>query len=130
MTRHLHKIALVFSLVSCAASDRSLVYTEEGLRAAEQTWHAFYMEKADDCESKFEPKTPAMEECFGNVYDADAAVADAVRTAVGLLRSYWIARAQGENPDWPATIRRVVQLFETLPPEAREYFDRVKGLPK
>jgi hypothetical protein len=113
----------------CARADRALVYSEEGLRAAELTWDEYYNDKAAACEAEFRPQTPEMEACFGATYDADGKVATAVQSAVLTLRAYWTARAAGQKPDWAAVVRHVVALVEGLPPEARTFFSRVKGLP-
>lgn len=122
--------ALALCLVAgCAATDKASIYTEEGLRGAEEGWGAHFNVEANRCEALHEPQTPAMEACFGATYDADAAVAVVVTTAVGLLRAYWIARAAGENPDFAKVLRQVGELVDNLPPEAKRYFDRVKGIP-
>lgn len=118
-----------FALPACAASDKATVYTEEGLRAAEQGWDGAYEAEASRCEKLHEPKTPGMEECFGKTYDADAAVAIAVQSAVALLQGYWRRRAAGEKPDFAQILKEVQALVDDLPPEAKEYFDRVRGLP-
>lgn len=125
-------IPLLLALVSisaCAASNRAMIYTEEGLRGAEQGWDAAYNTKADRCEGMHEPKTPEMEACFGKTYDADAAVAKVVKTSVALLRSYWRHRAAGEKPDLAQVLKEIQALVADLPPEARQYFDRVRGIP-
>lgn len=116
-------------LAGCAASDKATIYTEEGLRGAEQGWDGYYNDEADRCESLHEPKTPEMEQCLGATYDADAAVALVVQSAVALLRGYWIARAAGENPDLTKVLTQIQALIDDLPPEAKKYFDRVKGIP-
>ena len=81
-----HLLISLLLLVGCATSNRVMVYTEGGIEAAEKGWDTHYNAKGDDCERKFKPKTPAMEECFGATYDADAAVERAVRSIVALLR--------------------------------------------
>jgi hypothetical protein len=120
-------VALV--LPACAASNKAAIYTEEGLRSAEQGWDAYFNAEADRCEKLHEPKTPAMEACFGETYDADAAVATTVQSAVALLRTYWRRRADGEKPDLMQILKEVQALFDDLPPQAKQYFDRVKGIP-
>lgn len=114
---------------ACAALDKATVYTEEGLRGAEQGWDTQYNAEGDRCEKLHDPQTPAMEECFGSTYDANAMVGTVVKSAVALLRGYWIARAAGENPDLAKILTEVQALIDDLPPEAKKYFDRVKGLP-
>lgn len=121
-------LALAF-VGGCAGSDKATVYTEDGLRAAEGGWDAYYRAEASRCEKLHEPQTPEMEACFGATYDADAKVAKAVESAVGLLRAYWVARAAGEKPDIASVLRQVQELVQDLPPEAKKYFDRVRGLP-
>lgn len=127
------RFALVISLAvaapACAASDKATVYTEEGLRAAEQGWDGHYNAEADRCEKLHEPETPAMEKCFGHTYDVDAVVATAVKSAVALLRGYWTARAAGKSPDLAKVLAEIQVLVDDLPPEAKKYFDRVRGLP-
>lgn len=128
----MRRIALSLGLicsVSCAVSDKASVYTEEGLRAAEQGWDGYYNAEADRCESLHEPETSGMEKCLGSTYDADAAVAMVVKSAVVLLRGYWVARAAGENPDIAEILSQIQGLIDDLPPEAKKYFDRVKGIP-
>ena len=125
--------ALITSLAllsGCAHSDRAMLVTEEGLRAAETAWDGHFNEKADECEAAHKPETPEMEECFGATYDADLAVDIAIRSAVALLRSYWTARAQGETPDRELReiLEQVQQILNGLPPEALMYFRRVTGL--
>lgn len=120
---------LAVALPACAASDKATIYTEEGLRAAEQGWDGYYNSEGDRCERLHEPKTPGMEECFGDTYDADAAVALVVQNAVALLQTYWRARAAGDKPDLMSILKEVQTLIDDLPPEAKKYFDRVRGLP-
>jgi len=115
-------------LLGCAAADKALIYTENGIVAGEKAWDTAYRAQADDCESKFEPATPAMEDCFGDFFDANAKVATAVKAAVAVLRTYWTARAAGETPDWPTVVKEVGKIIEDLPPEAAEYFKKVKGI--
>lgn len=122
-------LALVLLASACAGSDKKSIYTEEGLRAAEQGWDGYYNTEADRCESLHEPKTPQMEACLGATYDADAVVAKVVQAAVAILRGYWIARAQGEDPDFAAVFKQIQALIDDLPPEAKTYFHRVKGIP-
>ena len=123
-------VLLVVAFVGCAGrADKTLVYTEEGIRAAEQAWDSYYRAKADDCRSKFKPKTPEMERCFGKTYEADLAVAKALRSVVALLRGYWVARAQGEDPDWFEVVQEVDRIVRDLPPEARQFFEKVRGIP-
>lgn len=115
-------------MTACAASDKGTVYTEEGLRAAEQGWDTNYNAQATHCAKLHEPKTPEMEECFGRTYDVDAAIGVAVESAVALLQGYWRRRAAGEKPDLAQVLKEVQALVDGLPPEAKEYFDRVRGL--
>jgi hypothetical protein len=125
----MRRIAILLLLVSaCAAADKATVYTENGLRAGEQAWDGHYRSEATRCEQLHEPETPEMEACFGHTYDADAKVATAITTAVALLRAYWAARAAGEQPDWKAVAQQVTAIIEALPPEARAYLERVKGI--
>lgn len=120
-------LAILF--MGCAASNKALIYTEEGLRSAEQGWDAYYNAEADRCEALYEPKTPDMEACFGKTYDADAVVGKVVESAIASLRSYWRRRAAGEQPDLAQVLRELGALIDDLPPEARTYFDRVRGIP-
>lgn len=122
-------LALVVLSTGCAASNKAMIYTEEGLRGAEQGWDAHYNAEADRCEKLHEPKTPEMEACFGQTYDADAAVAIAVQSSVALLRAYWRRRAAGEKPDLAQVLREIQAIVNDLPPQAKQYFDRVKGIP-
>jgi hypothetical protein len=112
----------------CAHGNRAALYTEDGLRAAESAWDAYYRAEAARCERLHEPRTPEMEACFGNTYDADGRVGTAVQSAVSLLRAYWAARAAGGRPDLQALLQQVAAIVRDLPPEARAYFDKVKGL--
>jgi hypothetical protein len=115
-------------LSGCAAADKALVYTENGLRAGEQSWDGHYRSEAARCEKLHEPETPDMEVCFGDTYDADAKVAKAVESAVALLRGYWTARAAGQEPDWSAVAQQVQAILADLPPEATAFFAKVSGL--
>lgn len=128
MKRTLIAIAVAFGLSGCAHVDRATIYTENGLELAEQEWDHAYRQRAAYCSSRYVPETPQMEECFGEWFDADGKVEDALRIAVAALRGYWVARAAGEKPDWAEVARQVKEAFDALPPEALEYFNRVKGL--
>ena len=126
MRSRLQSIVLMFAVSGCA--NAAAVYTEGGLRAGAGAWDTAYRTKAVDCESKHEAATPAMEGCFGAYFDADAKVGTAIETAVAILRTYWVARAAGEKPDVKRLAADLATIIEDLPPEAREFFDRVKGL--
>lgn len=117
--------------MGCAhqAQNKAALYTEEGLRGAEQGWDTYYNSEADRCEKLHEPQTPEMEACFGQTYDIDAQVAKVVESAVALLRAYWRRRAAGEDPDLSQVLSEIQALVDDLPPEAKAYFDRVKGIP-
>lgn len=106
-----------------------MVYTEQGLTAAETQWDGAYHERLDYCRNAHPPKTPAAEACFGPHFDADEGVDLAVRSAVAVLRTYWTARAAGNRePGWQETQAQVAQILADLPPLSREYFERIKGL--
>lgn len=122
-------VLLVGMCMACAASNKAMIYTEEGLRGAEQGWDAAYNAEADRCEALHEPKTPEMEACFGATYDANAAVGVAVQSAVAILQAYWRRRAAGEKPDLKQALLEIQAIFNSLPPQAKQYFDRVKGIP-
>lgn len=122
-------VSILLTMGCAHSANKAVVYTEEGLRAAETTWDGYYRFEAERCESRYEPKTPEMEECFGSTYDADAKVAEAVQSAVALLRTYWLARATGKDPDFAELMREVQKIVDDLPPEAGQYFARVKGVP-
>lgn len=124
--RRLRSIVLLFAAAGCA--NQAAIYTEGGLRAGAGAWDAVYKAKATECESKFEPATPPMEECFGAHFDADAKVGKAIESAVAVLRLYWTARAAGEKPDVKLLAQQLAEIVEDLPPEAKQYFDRVRGL--
>lgn len=128
MKRTLIAIAVAFGLGGCAHLDRATIYTENGLELAEQEWDHAYRDRSAFCQSMHTPASPGMEECFGDWFDADAKVEDALRSAIAALRAYWLARAAGEKPDWAETARQVMEAFDALPPEAAEYFERVRGL--
>lgn len=132
MRIRLPSIVLLFGLAPAvllgACANQAAVYTEDGLRAAAGTWDAAYKAKAADCESKHEPATPEMEGCFGAYFDADAKVGTALEAAVAILRTYWVARAAGEKPDIKALTKQLADIIEDLPPEAKEFFERVRGL--
>lgn len=122
------RFCLAILLVGCAASDKALVYTENGLRAGEGAWDGHYRSEAKRCEKLHEPETPEMEVCFGQTYDADAKVETAIKSAVALLRAYWTARAAGKNPNWAQVAQQVKAILDELPPEALAYFEKVKGI--
>lgn len=106
-----------------------MVWTEQGLVAAELQWHEAYMAKLEECKALYEPGTPGARACFGAHFRAEQQVSKAVRAAVALLRTYWTARAAGKkDPSWAETQRRVAQIVGDLPPLPREYFERIKGL--
>ena len=109
--------------------DRTVVFTELGLEAADQQWHGAYRERLDYCRNAHPPKTPAAEQCFGAWYDANEKVDGAVRAAVALLRTYWTARAAGnKQPGWAETQAQVATILQDLPPLPRQFFERIKGL--
>lgn len=122
-------LAAATSGCATARRDRLAVFTEQGLTAAEERWHTNYWRRLEDCRSRFEARTPEAEACFGPTYDRDAQVGVFVRASVALLRAYWVARAAGESPDWRLVMTQIAELAADLPPEAREYFERVQGLP-
>lgn len=124
--------ALIFSLAllgGCAASkkDRTVLFTENGLRSAEAVWDTAYHTKLEYCQSRHEPKTEGAEKCFGPWYDADAQVSAVVKKAAELLRLYWEARARGEEPSWLDVVQQVAAMVASLPPDARAFFERVQG---
>lgn len=124
-------LGATLALTACAGQNRgdtATVYTETGIRLAEEQWDRVYRDRADHCKTKHEPMTPGMEGCFGRYYDADGKVEDAVRGIVALLRTYWTARAAGERPNWWRVAEQVSQIVDDLPPEAAEIFKRVEGL--
>lgn len=128
--------AVYFAVVACvllgckpAQVDRAVVYTEEGITAAERMWDVEFHHKLDECMQRCEPATPCAEACFGPMFEADKQVFFAVRTMVSLLRGYWVARAAGKSPDWAAVMSQIAQIVGDLPPPARQYFERVKGIP-
>ena len=114
--------AVALPLAACASStgDRAVVYSEESLALAELAWDAAYRARAEFCESKYEPKTPEMEDCFGAWYDADADVARALETSVAILRAYWRARAAGKNPSWAEVVSQINAALADLPKEAQD----------
>ena len=122
------RICLLTCVFVIGCANQAAIYTEEGLRAAEKSWDGHYRSEADRCEKLHEPATPEMEACFGASFDADAKIATAVQSAVALLRTYWTARAAGEKPDFGAVVKQVKAIVDGLPPEARKYFDNVRGL--
>jgi hypothetical protein len=106
-----------------------MVWTEQGLEAAEMQWDRAYREKLDECKDLHEPGTAGARACFGDWFEADRHVETSVRAAVALLRTYWTARAAGKSdPGWAETQRRVAQIVGDLPPLPREYFERIKGI--
>jgi hypothetical protein len=125
----LRSIVLLFAVAGVASgcANTAAVYTEEGLRAGAGAWDAAYKAKATECESKHEAATPEMEGCFGAYFDADAKVGTAIEAAVVILQTYWVARAAGEKPDVKKLAADLAIIIENLPPEVRQYFDRVKG---
>lgn len=124
--RRIYSIVLLFAVSGCA--NQVAVYTEGGLRAGADAWDKAYKARAADCESKHEPATPEMEGCFGAYFDADAKVGTALEAAVAILRTYWVARAAGEKPDVKELASQLADIIEDLPPEAKEFFERVRGL--
>ena len=124
-------LCAVLSMTGCrgAIADRGTVFTEEGIRAAAGQWDVQYYRKLEECKAAGHlPMTRGAEECFGPTFDADAKVSQAVTMAVLALRTYWTARAAGESPDWKRTLAEVLEILRALPPEAKQYFDRVKGI--
>lgn len=123
--RLLLAVVLSVSVTGCASA---MIVTEQGLTAGAEVWHDAYMQAADDCAAEHAPRTPGMEACFGGWYDADAKVGVVLKSAVGALRAYWVARAAGARPDIRETLRSVHAILRDLPPEARSYFRRVTGV--
>lgn len=130
-TMALGLLLLVIAMVAgCAGSDRAMVLTEDGVEAAAEQWDREYREQAALCAAQHEPETPEMETCFGDWYDADAKVAMAVGVIVPALRSYWLARAAGEEPpkSWAEIAAEFAEILADLPAPAGDVFDRVRGL--
>lgn len=131
-TSHSTRLWISFLLsfvLGCAGRlDPAAVYTEGGIEAAGQEWVRDYNAKADECERLHAPESPEMEECFGAWYDAHVKALEAVKYTRAVLIGYWTARAAGEKPDLLAVLRDIQAAFDALPPEAKAYFDRVKGI--
>lgn len=119
-------VGVLACVVSCA--NAAMLYTEQGLEAADAVWDQHFYATLDECSSKHAAGTDGARACFGPTFEADRKVEHVVTSVVTLLRTYWIARAAGADPDWRETARRVAELVASLPPEARGVFDRVKGL--
>lgn len=128
MKRLLLLIVILIAGCANALADRGVVFTEQGLTAAEGFWDQRYYAVLEACSEEHEPRTPEAEACFGPTYDADQKVGAAVLAAVTTLRLYWAARAAGQNPDWGATAAAVAKILRDLPPDARQYFERIKGI--
>lgn len=126
--KRLMTVAIALCIGGCAASGRAMIYTEEGIRLAETEWDSAYRQRIEYCAEHHAAMTAGAEACFGSYFDADGKVETAVRSAVILLRSYWIARAAGQKPKWRDTAKQVFALFQELPPEAFKYFERVRGI--
>lgn len=110
-------------------ADRVTIVTELGLEAAEEQYHAAYMQKLEQCKADAPAETEAAEKCFGEWAKVDEEVRVAVYAAVGILRTYWTARAHGEEPDWVETMSNVKAILDDLPPIAKRYFERIEGVP-
>ena len=80
------------------------------------------------CKSLHDDGTPGARDCFGETYAANKRAETAIGLAVGLLRTYWTARAAGEDPDWGETAAAVAKILGDLPPDVRQYFERVQGV--
>jgi hypothetical protein len=128
MNRIILPLVTMFLFACSHVQDRSLIITENGVVSASDAWDIYYNAKADSCESRFEPQTPEMEECFGETYDIDAQVKASLESIIILLREYWHIRAAGGNVNWADTVNRVMVIIDSLPTSARKYFERVKGL--
>lgn len=129
-------LAVILALVvagsfgGCAhlPGDRAMLYTEAGLQAAEARWDQHFYEVLEHCKGLHDPGTLGAIECFGPTYETNEKIETAVRAAVGLLRAYWTARAAGEDPSWDGTSARVAAILGDLPPDVRQYFERVQGV--
>lgn len=122
-------LTLFFALfVSGCATGRAAVYTENGLRAAEGQWDVYYNDRLSYCQKNHEAGSAGAEKCFGKTYDTNKKVNTAIRGSVLILRTYWLARAAGENPDLSRVVRDIKALVEDLPLEAKNIFSRVKGI--
>ena len=119
---------IAISLAGCAATDTAAVYTENGLLAAEAEYDKAYHAKLESCKETAPARTEAAQVCFGEWAKVDAIVNDTLAAAVSTLRAYWIARAQGESPDWARTMADVGLLIQGLPPIAKPFFERVNGV--
>lgn len=128
--KRIFAFVISLSLLGCSAlAGKATIYTEQGVRLAAEQWDVAYYDQLNFCQEKFPVKgSPEAEKCFGAYFDADGKVATAVRSIVALLRTYWLARSKGMSPDWAETAKQVLAILDDLPPEAREYFDRVEGI--
>jgi len=77
--------------------DRTVVYTELGLEAADQQWDGAYRERLDHCRNTHPPKSAGAEQCFGAWYDADQQVDGAVRAAVALFAHVLDRASRGQQ---------------------------------
>jgi len=105
-----------------------MVYTEQGIAAAERAWDAEYYRKLGICQKNHAPQTPGALACFGAYYAANEVVDVVVEESVRLLRDYWTRRAAGHSPSINSMFRHLGKLVDSIPNEARKYFLRVKGL--
>jgi len=130
MNRLFTKALICFTLVfaGCLHTDRAVVFTEAGARAAEAQWDAHYFQKLKTCQKQFSAGTPEARECFGLTFEANRSAEAAVVAIVTALRVYWTARAAGESPDWKRTAKQIASVVGDLPPDVRQYFERVQGI--
>ena len=112
----------------CLHTDRVMVLTEAGVRAAEAQWDAHYYQVLKSCSDRFPAGTEEAKTCFGPTYEANKKTEAAVITVVTALRLYWTARAAGEDPDWKRTAAQIASVVGDLPPDVRQYFERVQGI--
>jgi hypothetical protein len=122
---------VIFGLLAggCAhVQNIGMIYTEQGLEAADRAWDEAYHKRLEYCQERYAPATPEAEECFGPYYAADLIVSEAVEEAVLALRDYWRLRAAGYEPTYKNVAARVESILRRIPKLAAGYFLRVKGL--
>lgn len=122
-------LAIAFLASGCAGlKDETMFRVEQGITAGESGWNAAYDLKLDRCAAQYPPASPEAHDCFGPTFEADAYVSRVIVVAGKLIADYWRRRRDGESPDIAAMLAAISTAVAELPPEAKQYFSKIRGL--
>ena len=116
-------LVLSLCLFGCSASNKAMVYTENGLNAGAELWDAHYSAVIEGCRAKQLETEEERRGCAGKAIETDEQIGHALETAVAMLRMYWTAKAAGKDPDYMQLMKDIHEILKDLPDE---YFGAIK----